>query len=188
MNIPNALSVVRIVLIPIFLWVYLLAGDQQGMYLLAAGVLLLSALTDMLDGMIARRCNMITDLGKVLDPIADKLTLGAVTVCLWIKMPFLWPLFVCFLLKEFFMMIGGIILYRKQVKISGARWFGKVYTVIFYCIVLAVIAFPQMPRQMIATLFCIMVFFTLFTLVMYIPVFFQLKDHGEKRDVQHPAA
>ena len=91
MNVPNALTVLRIVLIPLFLWRFLTAQTQLQFYA-AALILGVSALSDTLDGYIARRCNQITQLGKILDPIADKLTLASVVAALWITKPHLWPL------------------------------------------------------------------------------------------------
>ena len=69
-SIPNILSFVRILLIPIFVWLYVTAGTS-GEYYLAAAVVVASGITDFLDGQIARRCNMITEFGKFLDPLAD---------------------------------------------------------------------------------------------------------------------
>lgn len=89
-------------LVPVFLHLYLNAATGRE-YLLAAGILVLSALTDVLDGFIARRYHMITKLGQILDPAADKMTLAAVTLSLWHKIPDLWPLFAIFITKELLM-------------------------------------------------------------------------------------
>ena len=84
MNIPNAISVLRIILVPVFAAIYLGAKTNAD-YLFAGAVLAFSGITDMLDGKIARRFNMITDLGKVLDPLADKLMSISALICLLIK-------------------------------------------------------------------------------------------------------
>ena len=133
LNVPNALTLFRILLIPVYLWRYLTAQSQMD-YLTAAGILLLSALSDTMDGYIARRFHQITQLGKILDPAADKLTLAAVIVSLWLTRPNWWPLYTLFILKEFLMLLGGLRLHRKQVKIEGAKWFGKLSTIMFYVI------------------------------------------------------
>ncbi len=86
LTIPNLLSVFRILLIPLIVWLY--CGKQD--YLLAAWVLLLSGVTDIADGFIARRFRMVSDLGKVLDPIADKLTQTAALVCLLTRFRAVW--------------------------------------------------------------------------------------------------
>ena len=133
-NIPNALSVVRIALIPVFVTLYLLRLD-----LWAFGVLLVSGLTDAVDGFVARRFNMITDCGKLLDPLSDKLTQVAVVVCLTTRYPELLPLTVLCFAKELFQGIGGILLLKKNVQAQGARWFGKVSTVLFYATMLVIV-------------------------------------------------
>ena len=82
-TIPNLLSVFRLVLIPIFVWTYCV---RRG-YLVTAGILLLSGLTDIADGFIARRFHMVSALGMALDPIADKLTQAAMLFCLVTRFP-----------------------------------------------------------------------------------------------------
>lgn len=133
-NIPNALSVLRIVLIPVFMTLYLLHFDMW-----AFAVLLVSGLTDAVDGFVARRFNMITDCGKLLDPLSDKLTQVAVVVCLTTRYTELLPLTVLCFAKELFQAIGGILLLKKNVQAQGARWFGKVSTVLFYATMLVIV-------------------------------------------------
>ncbi len=133
-NIPNALSLVRIALIPVFMTLYLLHLDMW-----AFAVLLVSGLTDAVDGFVARRFNMITDCGKLLDPLSDKLTQVAVVVCLTTRYTELLPLTVLCFAKELFQGIGGVLLLRKNVQAQGARWFGKVSTVLFYATMLVIV-------------------------------------------------
>lgn len=133
-NIPNALSVLRIALIPVFVTLYLLRLE-----LWAFGVLLVSGLTDAVDGFVARRFHMITDCGKLLDPLSDKLTQVAVVVCLTTRYTELLPLTVLCFVKELSQGIGGILLLKKNVQAQGARWFGKVSTVLFYATMLVIV-------------------------------------------------
>ena len=141
-SVPNILSFVRILLIPIFVWLYLTAGTS-GEYYLAAAVVVVSGITDFLDGQIARRCNMITEFGKFLDPLADKLTQGTLFLCIALNHPLMWVLLVIWLLKDGFMAIMGLVLLKaKQTKLDGARWYGKVCTAIIYIAVLALLFFP----------------------------------------------
>ena len=153
-SIPNILSFVRILLIPIFVWLYVTAGTS-GEYYLAAAVVVASGITDFLDGQIARRCNMITEFGKFLDPLADKLTQGA------INYPLMWILLAIWLLKDGFMAIMGLVLLKtKQTKLDGARWYGKVCTAIIYIAVLALLFFPGVfpegsPASSLLILICI---------------------------------
>ncbi len=127
-TIPNILSLLRLCLIPLIIWAYI--GPQRDLW--AGLLLILSGLTDVVDGFIARRFHMISDLGKVLDPIADKLTQLAVLICLLVRFPLvLLPLGVL-LLKEGFMVISGYIIIRKKGIVLGACWHGKAATLLLY--------------------------------------------------------
>ena len=133
-NIPNTLSMVRMALVPVFVMLYLLRVDVW-----AFVVLFVSGLTDAVDGFIARRFDMITDCGKLLDPLSDKLTQVSVVVCLTTRYPELLPLTVLCFAKELSQGIGGILLLKKNVQAQGARWFGKASTVLFYATMLVVV-------------------------------------------------
>ena len=133
-NIPNIISLVRIALVPVFIVFYLLRLDMW-----AFGILLFSGLTDCVDGFIARHFNMITDCGKLLDPLSDKLTQVAVVICLTTRYTELLPLTVLCFVKELSQAIGGILLLRKNVQTQGAKWFGKVSTVLFYACMLVIV-------------------------------------------------
>ncbi|MGX8700443.1 CDP-alcohol phosphatidyltransferase family protein [Caproiciproducens sp.] len=126
-NIPNGLSVLRILLIAPF--VYYFMHDKL---LPAAVVLIISGLTDMFDGIIARKFNQFTELGQMLDPLADKMTQGAVAICLAIEEPVLIPLLAIFVLKEAVMVIAACFLIKKNKRPGGAKWYGKVATTLFY--------------------------------------------------------
>ena len=142
LSIPNILSLIRLILIPVFAWVYLTAGDRDDYYL-AAIIVVASGLTDFLDGAIARKFNMITELGKFLDPLADKLTQGTLFLCLAIRHPLMWLLLVLWALKDGFMGIMGLVLLKKKhTKLDGAKWYGKVCTAIIYLVVLILLFFP----------------------------------------------
>ena len=157
-SIPNILSFIRLLLIPVFVWLYLTAGSS-GEYYLAAAVVVVSGITDFLDGQIARRCNMITEFGKFLDPLADKLTQGTLFLCIAINYPLMWILLVIWLLKDGFMAIMGLVLLKtKQTKLDGARWYGKVCTAIIYIAVLALLFFPGVfPAESKASLVLILI-------------------------------
>lgn len=140
-QIPNLLSTLRILLIPVILWVYL-GAEEPSQYLLAGVLLAVSGITDMLDGYIARRFHFITNLGKVLDPIADKLTQISVAVALWLRHAALWPLPVFLILKEVTMGVCGLLLYRRQGVVSQARWYGKLATIVYYLVIFILIIYP----------------------------------------------
>lgn len=86
LSIPNLMGYFRLIMIPVFVWLYLRASTDADYYR-AAIVMGISSITDMFDGMIARKFNMITEFGKLLDPLADKLTHGAILLCLWSRYP-----------------------------------------------------------------------------------------------------
>ncbi|WP_322174149.1 CDP-alcohol phosphatidyltransferase family protein [Acutalibacter caecimuris] len=135
LTIPNAMSALRIVVVPFFA-VYYLRGQLPA----AVGFLLLSGLTDMLDGWVARRFNQVTDLGKMLDPFADKLTQGVVALCVAVRFPAIRPLLALFIFKELFMLCCAAVLLKKHKRPCAAKWYGKVATVMFYVSVSAIVA------------------------------------------------
>ena len=123
-SIPNLMGYFRILLIPVFCYLYITAETERE-YLYAALVVLLSSLTDLFDGKIARRFHMVTELGKALDPIADKLTHAALAICLATRYPMMWALIALMLVKEGYMGVMGIIFLKKGKMLDGAMWFGK---------------------------------------------------------------
>ena len=126
LTIPNVLSFVRICLIPVIIWLYLGKKD----YMLAGIFVLISGLTDVVDGWIARTFHMISDLGKVLDPIADKSTQLVVVILLATRFPLmLFPLFIS-IVKELFMAISGYYVVKRCDIVLGAEWHGKLATVL----------------------------------------------------------
>lgn len=129
MNIPNILTIFRILLIPIFIAIFF--SNNANSLLLAVLIFLLAGLTDVLDGYIARKYNLITKWGTVMDPLADKLMLLTVLTCLVIKnyIP-IWILIVI-TLKEAALIISGTFLYKKDTVIPANK-FGKISTLLFY--------------------------------------------------------
>ena len=111
-SIPNLMGYFRILLIPIIVWRYLTA-DTAGDYFTAAVIIGISGITDFLDGFVARKFHMVTKLGKAVDPIADKLTQGAIVFSLSFRFPLMGVLVVLFVIKEGFMGIMGILMLRK---------------------------------------------------------------------------
>lgn len=133
-------------MIPIYIYIYINAEDLTDYYW-AAGVLVLSGITDSLDGIIARKTGQITDLGKLIDPIADKLTQIAVVAAMFIERPYILPLLILFLTKELFILINSILLYRKDIMMDGSKWFGKVATAVFYVCMFLLVIFPTLDKQ-----------------------------------------
>ena len=134
LTVPNALSVLRIVIIPFFAWFFL--KDQL---LEAVALLVLSGLSDCVDGFLARKLNQVTELGKMLDPLADKLTQGVVAICLAVKFPVIGPLLLVFIIKELGMLCCAVVLLKMKKRPCAAKWYGKVATVMFYFSVGAIV-------------------------------------------------
>ncbi len=127
-NVPNTLTLIRCFLIIPF--VYYFMNDR---YLIAFIILAVSGITDMLDGLIARKFHQFTELGEMLDPLFDKLTQASVAVCFSIKEPILIPVLAVFIVKEVLMITGAVILISKnKKKPGGSKWYGKMATVLFY--------------------------------------------------------
>ncbi len=178
MNLPNCLSIIRIALIPLFVVAYLKeTGDY---HIWSALILLLSGLTDWLDGYIARKYHKITYLGKILDPAADKLTMA--TVC--IVMAFSYPPFiflaVLYVVKELFMIIGGLLLIKQGKQLAGAKWFGKIATAVLYAVMFIMVFVREIPFPLEIVLLCAASAVVIFAFVMYVPVFFAIQKGREQ--------
>lgn len=193
MNLPNALSILRILLIPFFSVLYLNAKFPSD-YWLAAALLLLSGLTDILDGMIARKYHLITKLGRILDPVADKLTQASVCICLAVRNPDLSILPIMYILKEGLMLIGGYKILKRSKDIASSRWFGKMATAVFYAAMMLLIAFPNLPTWFTFSAITVVIVCMIFSFTMYLPLFFKYyqgrelaenetsKEEQEKKD------
>lgn len=161
-TIPNLLLIFRILLLPIYLYFVL----RQSFYV-AGTIIVVSGLSDYLDGVIARRYNQVTDLGKVLDPFADKLTqLFLILSMAWYR-PWLWLLFGLFLIKEGFMFVAGLIGLSKNIKLSGAKWYGKVATAVIYVGMILLLLFPELPTLWVRVIFAVITYGLLQSFILY---------------------
>lgn len=169
-TIPNIMSYFRIILLPII--AYAIFNDY---YIAEVVLILISALTDFLDGKIARRLNQVTELGKALDPVADKLTLCVLFMCMTLKIQYAWIVAVVMLIKELYMLIMQYILLKKSKKTSGsARWYGKFCTAALFIALAAYIAFPAMPAAIALIIAISLVVIMIFTIIMYALLFHEL--------------
>lgn len=149
-SVPNVLSMIRLALIPLYIAIYLNATSNVHYYI-SAGILAVSCLTDLIDGQIARRFNMITMVGKVLDPLADKLTQFSLILCLAIRrnIPILWALIILFVTKELFQLIAGSLILRKGKILAGAVLPGKICTAMLFISLVLMIMLPGLPDHII---------------------------------------
>lgn len=163
LTIPNLLSVIRLALIPLIIWLYIVNRE----YNLAVLVILISGITDIVDGYIARHFNMISDFGKILDPIADKLTQAAVIICLTTKHDLMYLLIVLFAVKEMVMGTMGFFAIKKMDSVNSAKWYGKVNTVVLYVVMMLLILLPGMPETVANTLIVVCGTVMLLSLFLY---------------------
>ena len=183
-NVPNTLTALRIVLI----WPLVVFLMKEN-FVMAGVVLLMSAVTDMFDGIIARKLNQITDIGKVLDPIADKLTLMSVVVCVNLIYPDIRPFVLVLFTKELMMLFGGAFLLKVKIKPPAAKWFGKLSTVIFYTSVTTLILLKAIwgftDRTLTTVLLSVTTVSMLFSLVRYTMMFMGLvREKDEERRIE----
>lgn len=196
LTVPNLLSLIRILLIPVFGVLF-----YNGEALWAVVVLVLSGLTDLFDGKIARRFNQISELGKLLDPVADKLTQITIAVVIFLVLDksqdptmqwFKW-VFLFFLFKELVMILGGAVMLAIGLRPGAAEIYGKVATFVFYGVMVVVLAFgPEigalrewftLPKPVMIVLVIISAALTFVALLSYLPsTFRQFKERKHKSE------
>lgn len=196
-TIPNLLSLIRILLIPVFVIMFL-NGDK----IAAIAIMAVAALTDLFDGKIARKFNQVSALGKVLDPVADKLSQLSIAIVLFIQfnqssvqeLRFFSYVFLGFLGKELLMLIVGGIMLALGLRPSAAEIFGKLATVIFYVFMIFLICFaPEvgaftnlwtMPNKLVMVLVIISLIATIVAFISYIPDTWQKLKSRKKGEIK----
>ena len=162
-TIPNFMSFFRIVLLPFIIWTY-----WKESYDIAVALLIVSAITDMLDGVIARKFNMVSDLGKMLDPLCDKLTQAALLVCLAFRYWYVWLVFALLVVKDITMSCLGATAIRHCGTVHSAQWYGKLCTVILETVMAVLILFPHIPERIVMILLALCCAAILLSLIMYV--------------------
>lgn len=162
-TIPNLLSCFRLLLIPVILWLYC----EKEAYGWALAVLILSGLTDIADGKIARKWNLVSDFGKVLDPIADKLTQAVTLWCLLHRFPHLWLMLATLVIKETVTGIMSLLAVRKSGRVDGADWHGKVCTAMLYTVMGLHMLWHEIPTWLSVLLMILCVVVMLFSGLLY---------------------
>ena len=170
-TIPNMLSLFRLVLIPVYILIYTRAKEPAD-YFIAAAILAVSCLTDLVDGKIARHFNMISHVGKVLDPLADKATQFALIICLAVRYPVLKAVIVLFVIKESFQLIAGLFTLRKGKMLSGARMAGKVSTTVLFISLILMVLLPELDLRVVHILATLDFIVLLISFVDYFRVYF----------------
>ncbi len=175
-TIPNILSMFRILLIPVYAIIYMKAQAAKD-YVIAAVVFAVSAVTDMVDGFIARRFNMRSRIGIMLDPFADKLTQGVVIICLTIRNIEILPLLILFLIKEGFMFVMACRLLHNGKMLDGALFAGKICTTVLFVSMASLVMFKNIPSAGVYSIVAVCSVFMIISLVSYARCFFLPSDH-----------
>lgn len=163
LTIPNILSFCRICMIPIFVWLYCVKEN----HIWTGCILILSGVTDTVDGFIARHFHMISDLGKILDPVADKLTQAAMLFCLLTRFPLMMIPLVLLVLKEIFMGVTGALVIKKTGNVFGANWHGKVSTCLLYAMMILHVFWYNIPDLVSNFMIAVCVLMMLVSLILY---------------------
>lgn len=167
LTIPNLLSLFRLLLIPVYVVIYLNA-TAPAHYYTAGGILAVSCLTDLIDGKVARHFNMISTVGKILDPLADKATQFTLILCLAIRHPVLWLIVGLFVLKESFQLTAGLLTLRKGKMLTGALITGKLCTVVLFLSLILLVLIPGIPGKTVVIIAAVDGVFMLIAFVDYI--------------------
>lgn len=159
---PNLLSLLRLVCIPWYLMLYL-----HGHYSASGAVLVFSCLTDWLDGRIARQYHAVSNVGKILDPLADKATQLTLASCLSHRYRVLLPIVILLCIKELFQLLAAVhaLLHRKM--LPGALYAGKLCTTILFVSMIVLVLFPDIPRRWISLLSAVDILFILYAFWAY---------------------
>jgi len=170
LNLPNILSIIRILLIPVS--AFLFSKDNISG---AVTVFIIACLTDILDGYIARKFNLITDLGKILDPLADKGMQITMLISMAIADLMPWFVVIFIFLKEFLMCVGGAVLYKANT-VVGANSYGKIATVVTSLSVIAILLFHDfMSATVLGILQWLPVAFAVYAFIRYTMLFTKIK-------------
>lgn len=170
-TIPNLLSLFRLALLPVYAYIYLNATEDS-QYLIAGTIMAVSCITDMVDGKIARRYNMVSTLGKILDPLADKITQFTLTLCLSLKHPVLRPVLALFVVKEIFQLVVGIVNLRKGKMLPGALLAGKICTTVLFVSLIALVLFPNLEERWVDAIAAVDTVFLVISFISYILAYF----------------
>ena len=186
-TIPNILTYIRILLVPVFIIVYTNSETLYG-HIWSAIIVIVSAATDVVDGMIARKCNLITDLGKILDPIADKAMQFSLIFCVVARYPLVWLLFVVYAVKELVSLAFSGYLFRHGKYIEGANWAGKLCTVVLFIVMLALVAVPKVShgavRIMVAVAAAVMILAFAVYMNSYIKLLKELRAEQKQEKIE----
>lgn len=166
MNIPNFLTIIRLIMVPVFICTYLNVPPELSY--VPVLLLLFSGLTDIADGFIARHFDMVTPLGRFLDPVADKLTIGSVVICLAVRHPLLWLLAAVYAAKEVTLALIGLARLKSWRNSIAAKWYGKASTVLLYALMVTVMLWREIPDGILLLLMIPPLIFIVLSFIFYL--------------------
>jgi cardiolipin synthase len=178
-TLPNLLSLIRLLLIPVYCRIYLQAGQWQD-YALAGLILALSCVTDWFDGMIARKTNAVSTVGKILDPVADKATQFAVTICLVKENPILKWLLILFFVKEGLQALLAMVYFGCGMMLPGAVPAGKVCTTVYFLSLILLVLLPDLSDVTVHWIAALDGGFLTLSLGAYVAAYFGCRTKLEK--------
>ena len=179
-TIPNMLSLFRLLLIPVYISIYLNAKTEWD-YVLSAAILAVSCLTDLIDGQIARHFNQISNLGKLLDPIADKTTQLTLVICLSIRYPVLKIVLGLFLAKEFTQAGVAYFKFRQGKALPGALMAGKICTTVLFTGMILLVLLPNLDMRIVQGIAILDSVCLIYAFIRYIFAF--LGKHSQVQDL-----
>ena len=163
LTIPNLMTLFRIILIPFLIIFYIKYQDYKATII----VLLISGITDVGDGFVARKFNMVSEFGKMFDPIADKLTQASLALCLWTRFPNMIYIFILMAIKETIMFVTGYLSVKTSGEMVAAVWHGKVNTVLIYTVILTHIIWYNIPMHTSDLLLFLVACMMILSLILY---------------------
>ena len=183
-TIPNMMSFFRIALIPFIIWAYF------GMKSVTVTVILIavSAVTDILDGWVARRFNQVSEFGIFIDPVADKLTQGTLLLCLIPKYKLIIALVAVFVIREVIMFFAGLRVKLVTDRLQSAKWYGKVNTVVVEGVIMALIIFTKIQRTVANILIGVCIVSVIVSLILYLAGYRKVLAEAEKRQAMQETA
>lgn len=170
---PNILTYIRLLLVPAFIVAYSNA-ETTGDHIFAAGIIVISGITDVADGFIARHWNMISDLGKIIDPLADKAMQFSMMICVCVRYKWFVFLIVIYSIKELLSFIVSAYLFTRGKHIQGAMWCGKICTVVLFIVMLTCVALPSVPNSLVTIMIGFAAAFMLLSFCVYMREYFIL--------------
>lgn len=181
MNIPNALTILRLFLVPVFVFSYKMSDSTLADRIITTSVFVIATLTDILDGWIARKFNKITDFGKLADPVADKLMQLSVISCLAIDGRIAMWILAVFAFKETVLILGGLNLLKEKFVVQS-KWSGKIATaILFLCVTVILLTDVSVLSKTNATIIMtVSLGFTALAFFDYMKMFIRVKDNMQK--------